>query len=258
MLLYITIIVASLFASGLTLFSGFGLGTLLMPVFAVFFPLELAIGLTAVVHLLNNLFKFFLLGKFADREIVFKFGLPAIIASFFGAFCLILFAREESLLSYSFFGKSAEVTVLKLVIAGLMIFFAVFEILPKFKDLAFDRKYLPLGGMISGFLGGISGHQGALRSAFLIRAGLTREGYIGTGIVIACLVDLARLAVYNSRFADVFKGEFFAIGLCAGLSAFLGAWLGNRFLHKVTLHKIQLLVSFFLVLIALALATGLI
>lgn len=42
--------VSALLVSGLTLFSGFGLGTVLMPVFALFFPLPLAIAATAVVH----------------------------------------------------------------------------------------------------------------------------------------------------------------------------------------------------------------
>lgn len=36
--------IASLLASALTLFSGFGLGTLLMPVVALFFLLDLAIA----------------------------------------------------------------------------------------------------------------------------------------------------------------------------------------------------------------------
>ena len=54
------ICLATFIASGLTLFSGFGLGTLLMPVVAVFFPLEVAIAMTAVVHLANNLFKLLL------------------------------------------------------------------------------------------------------------------------------------------------------------------------------------------------------
>jgi len=34
---YIVLCLAALAASGLTLFSGFGLGTLLMPVFAIYF-----------------------------------------------------------------------------------------------------------------------------------------------------------------------------------------------------------------------------
>ncbi len=63
---YLLICLAAFLASGLTLFSGFGLGTLLLPVMVLFFPIDLAIALTAVVHALNNLFKCWLLGRHAD------------------------------------------------------------------------------------------------------------------------------------------------------------------------------------------------
>ncbi len=53
---YLLIASAALVASALTLFSGFGLGTLLMPAFALFFPIEVAVALTAVVLFLDFLF----------------------------------------------------------------------------------------------------------------------------------------------------------------------------------------------------------
>ena len=43
MLSYLVICIVAFMASGLTFFSGFGLGTLLLPAFALFFPLEQAI-----------------------------------------------------------------------------------------------------------------------------------------------------------------------------------------------------------------------
>ena len=54
---YLVICAVALLASGLTFFSGFGLGTLLLPAFALFFPIEQAVAMTAVVHFLNGLFK---------------------------------------------------------------------------------------------------------------------------------------------------------------------------------------------------------
>jgi hypothetical protein len=69
----------------LTFFSGFGLGTILTPVFAIFFPIEIAIALTGVVHFSNNLFKITLVGKNADKVVLLRFGVPAILASFAGA-----------------------------------------------------------------------------------------------------------------------------------------------------------------------------
>ena len=79
---------AALLASLLTLFSGFGLGTLLMPVVAIFFPMEVAIGITAMVHFANNLFKLVLLGRQADIGVVARFGIPAVAAALLGAVLL--------------------------------------------------------------------------------------------------------------------------------------------------------------------------
>src|ERR1700730_425096 len=77
---------------GVTLFSGFGLGTVLMPAFALFFPVPVAIAATAIVHLANNLFKFALVGRSADWRIALKFSLPAAVAAITGASLLIGFA----------------------------------------------------------------------------------------------------------------------------------------------------------------------
>ena len=50
----VIIAVTSVFASLLTYISGFGLGTLLLPVFSLFFDIEVAIAATAIVHLFNK------------------------------------------------------------------------------------------------------------------------------------------------------------------------------------------------------------
>lgn len=68
-----------LVAAVLTFFSGFGLGTLLLPTFALFFPVPVAIAATAVVHLLNNLLKVGLVMRHASRPIVLRFGVPAVL-----------------------------------------------------------------------------------------------------------------------------------------------------------------------------------
>jgi uncharacterized protein len=253
---YLLISFSALAASALTFYSGFGLGTLLMPVFALYFPPAIAVSLTAVVHLLNNLFKMFLAGKHADKLVVARFGLPAIAAAFLGAWCLSFLTGLAPLLTYEIFGRECTITPLKLIIAVLMIFFAVFETLPFYKTLAFDSKYLPAGGILSGFFGGLSGHQGALRSAFLIRAGLSKEGFIGTGIVIAVLIDLARLSVYSSKFFPAFESAYFSYLAAATAAAFAGAFLGNFYLKKMTIENVQKVVSGMLFLIALLLVLG--
>ncbi len=140
--------VAALLASSLTLFSGFGLGTLLMPVVALFFPLDLAIAMTAMVHLANNLFKIGLLGQKADYSVLLKFGLPAILAAFTGAALLTYLGKVTPIYEYQVFGNDRQVTVLKLIIGALIISFVVLELSPTFSKMALDRQWLPLGGMV--------------------------------------------------------------------------------------------------------------
>jgi uncharacterized membrane protein YfcA len=255
---YLLVCCAAFLTSGLTLFSGFGLGTLLLPVFAIFFAMEAAVGLTAVVHFLNNLFKLALLGRHADKKIVLAFGAPAILSAFLGARALVWLSDLEPLARYQAFGRDLHVLPVKLSIGLLMIFFASLEVVPAFEKLSFDRRYLPLGGILSGFFGGLSGHQGALRSAFLIRCGLSKESFIASGVVIACLVDVTRLGVYAAKFSSADLGANASLLAAATLSAFLGAWTGNRLLHKVTLRSVQWAVTAMLLVVALGLAAGVI
>ena len=87
-MIYLIVCTVALIVSALTLFSGFGLGTLLMPAFAIFSPVEVAVGTTAIVHLANNIFKLVLVGKTADIKIVLKFAIPAAIMAVLGSLLL--------------------------------------------------------------------------------------------------------------------------------------------------------------------------
>ncbi|WP_136667089.1 sulfite exporter TauE/SafE family protein [Flavobacterium sp. H122] len=255
---YIIICLASLLGAGLTLFSGFGLGTILLPVFGIFFPIEIAVVLTALVHFSNNLFKLFLFGRNADKNVVLKFGLPAIAFAFIGAYALNLISDSNPLYEYTFNDKKYEITLLKLIIGILLIVFSLFEFIPKLKNLEFDKKYLSAGGVLSGFFGGISGHQGALRSVFLVRAGLTKEGFIATGVVIACLVDISRLTVYIPKIVNNEVDLDFKLVSLATLAAFSGVYFGNKLLKKTTFKTIQNIVAILLLAYGLLLICGII
>lgn len=245
-------------ASALTLFSGFGLGTLLLPAFAAFFPIEMAIAMTAIVHFLNNLFKFVLLGKKADWEIVLRFGLPSVLAALLGAWLLNKLSVLGPVGEYTLFGKNFELVPIKLTIAVLLIAFALFELIPRLSRLEFNKKYLPLGGLLSGFFGGLSGHQGALRSAFLIRSGLSKEAFIATGIIIACMIDVSRLTVYSGQIIKAHRQLDYVFISMAVLAAFAGAFAGSLLIKKVTLKAIQLIVAVGLIVFSVFLGLGLI
>ncbi len=255
---YLVICTVALLASGLTFFSGFGLGTLLLPAFALFFPIEQAIAMTAVVHMLNGLFKFALVGRHADRGVVLRFGVPAILAAFLGAWVLSGLTGMAPLHRYQAFGRMLEVEPVKLAVGMLLLLFALVELVPRWRDLSFGPRWMPLGGALSGFFGGLAGMQGALRSAFLARAGLSKEAFIASGVTIALLIDFSRLGVYARAMAGARAQLDYALLAAAVLSAFAGAWLGNRHLRKVTMPGIQKIVAASLFVVALALGFGVI
>jgi len=254
----VIISIAAFLTALLTFFSGFGLGTILMPVFALFFPVDIAIALTGVVHFINNLFKIVLVGKYADKQVLLRFGVPAILASFLGAWLLFAITNLPAVYTYSIATYTFNIMPVKLIIAIILFVFSIVEILPSAKNVQFGKDKLVYGGVLSGFFGGLSGIQGAIRSAFLIKSGLSKEQYIATGVVIACLIDFTRLSVYASRFTASNLQDNLALLIIATLAAIAGAYLGKKLLKKVTLRSIQLVVAVMLICISLALGAGVI
>ena len=254
---YLVIALAAVLAAGLTFFSGFGLGTLLLPAFALFVPVEQAIAMTAVVHLVNSLVKVALVGRQADRATILRFGLPAIAAALVGAWLLGKLSAAEPLVAYRAFGRSFEVLPVKLAIGILLVAFAAIEVLPWSRGLAFPARFMPLGGVLSGFFGGLSGMQGALRAAFLARAGLTAESFVATSAVMACLVDVSRLGVYAGQVATLWRQLDWPLLGTAVAAAVAGAVVGKRFLAGMTMQTVQRLVAALLVLVAAGLVSGL-
>lgn len=247
---------AALLASALTLFSGFGLGTLLMPVVAIFFPLDLAIAMTAIVHLANNLFKIGLLGRKADRAVLIRFGVPAVLTALLGAGVLTWLGDLKPQFEYSLLGHDFQVSPLKLVIGLIIILFVALELWPSFSKITVECKWLPLGGMISGFFGGLSGHQGAFRSMFLLKAGLDKETFVASGVVIAVMVDMSRLVIYGAELTGNRNPVDWPLVITASAAAFGGAYLGAKVLKKVTIRSVRLAVSLLLITVATGLLTG--
>lgn len=255
------IIIISLVAFGaavLTFFSGFGLGTLLTPVFMLFFPAQLSIALTGIVHFCNNLFKLFLVGRKANYSVALKFGLPAVVAALVGSWLLNQISDLEPLYSYTWLHREFVVYPVKFMVACLLFIFAWMELIPYFHKLEFGKDKLVFGGVLSGFFGGLSGNQGALRSAFLIKSGLSKEAFVGTTVVVSTCVDITRLSVYASSLSNKHLGleNHWEILVIAILSAISGAFIGNKWLKKITLKTVQYIVGFMLLSMSLALATG--
>ena len=252
-------VVAAL-ASALTFFSGFGLGTIVLAAFSLFFPVPVAVAATGLVHLLNNLFKGGLLRKRADWRTVLAFGAPAVPAAMLGAWLLAVLGQSPRLWEGKAWGASFGPTGAGFAVGALMMLFAGLELHPSFARLRAPARWMPLGGALTGFFGGLTGQQGALRSIFLLRAGLAPDRFIATGVMVAILVDLSRLSTYATSFGasglNPAGREALLIAVGA-ISAVAVTFFAARRIEKVTVASVRSIVAGLMLLIGAALVAGL-
>lgn len=142
---YLAVCFVAFFASALTFFSGFGLRTLLLPAFAVFVPVELAVAMTGVVHILNGIFKLGPVGRLADRSVVLRFGLPAIGSAVLGTMALARLARLPAHKSYMLAGELYSIEPVQLTLGVLLLVFAGLEFSTGFRRVAISSRWMPPG-----------------------------------------------------------------------------------------------------------------
>lgn len=255
------IALAAAAASAATLISGFGLSTALVPVFALYFPLPLAIGAVAVVHLLNSLFKVGIMRSEIDWPVALRFGVPAAAAALLGATLLGALGEAEPLARYSIGATSFQITPLKLVVGGVILALVALELSPRATTLRISPSALPVGGLLSGFFGGLTGNQGVLRSAFLLQLRLSPARFAATGAAGAAFVDLARLAVYGSgASAAVLEsaGPLRDALIVATLAAFAGALGGRQLIRVISGALLRRFVAASMLIVATLMVTGIV
>jgi hypothetical protein len=118
---------------------------------------------------------------------------------------------------------------------------------------------LRVGALASGFFGGLSGNQGAIRSTVLIRAGLTPLGFAATGAAVAVVIDLTRLVVYGtagSISTIIADGAIRSAIAAATIGAIVGALIGRQLLSSMTSAGLRFVVGWSLVAGGLLIATG--
>ena len=229
-LIFLTAFLAAAFA----LLSGFGLGTILTPVFLLFYQARIAIFLAAIIHLLNNLLKLTIFRRHVNFEIFKRFGILAILGALIGA------------LSQAYMANS----LLKKLVGVLLVILGVKEFIPSRFQFRIPKTIDPLGGFFSGFLGGLIGKQGAIRSTFLLNYDLSKEAFIATGVIIACVIDLVRIPVYwlsfGANLADSWQLLSFLIGI-----TFLGTLVGNLLLKRFSIANFRRFVALAIVLMGI-------
>lgn len=172
--------VSAVIAGGLSAVTGFGIGSLLTPFFALQVDTRLAVAAVAVPHVLGTALRFFLLKGRADRKVLWSFGLTSAAGGLAGA-------SLQGLLGNRW---------LAIVFGALLLFAAASQATGIANRMRFRGGVAWLAGALSGFLGGLVGNQGGIRSAAMLGFDLPKHTFIATATAIALLVDGARLPVY--------------------------------------------------------------
>ena len=246
-------------ASAITIVSGFGLNTVLVPAFAVLFPLPLAIAAVALVHLLTSALRLVIFRAHIDRVIAWQFVPWAILGGIAGALILELLGAIPVITTYPLFGITKSVTAVKVAVGATIAALSLYELRRGAQEAGLSNVGISAGALASGFFGGLSGNQGAIRSTVLIRAGLTPLGFAATSALAAIAIDLTRLTVYGTAgsiarmLADVAIRNAIVV---ATIGAILGVLLGRQLLAEMSSARLRLVVGWSLVVGGLLIGVG--
>lgn len=214
---YFLLIVVTLATSVVTLFTGFGVGTIMMPIMALFFDVKVAIFLAAIVHLFNNISRLILYRAAINWKVIQRFGIVSIIGAFIGSYAQIYL----------------DSAWLKVVVGLFLTTFSLGSLIPNKIKIELPSGVDIVGGFLSGLVGGLIGNQGAIRSMYLLKYGLDKQELIVSSALIAVIIDSTRIPVYAYSNFRYLQENIVLLSLIV-IAAILGTVIGSRLLPKVT------------------------
>ena len=112
-----------------------------------------------------------------------------------------------------------------------------------------------LGGALSGFLGGLVGNQGGIRTAAMLGFEVDKRQFIATTTAVALLVDMARVPVYLAMEAAQIAPLWPTIALAA-VGVIGGTTFGEKLLARVPERRFRSVVGVLLLLLGLSFFIG--
>lgn len=205
---------------------GFGIGSLLTPIFAARFGTHAAVAAITLPHALATAVRCWRLRASIDRSILGRFGVLSAAGALAGA------------LVYTRLGPSTLTGIL----GGLLLLTAVAQL------TGWSSRWQPHGplvsvfGLVSGFFGGVAGNQGGLRAAALTAFRLSPPVFVATATATGLLVDFARTPVYVWSTGVQSLPLAAPIGV-ATIGVLLGTLLGERALFGLSARRFGQLVG---------------
>lgn len=205
--------VVAFLAATVNSIAGFGAATFTTPLLALIIDIKQTIILIAFFHGFSSLSKVISLRRFVDVPTVLWYGIPAVLTAVVGAYLLDIVAPGA----------------VSLGLGAFLMLFAVTSLLNVSWHLPLNKPVLVTGGVVTGFVTGIIGLGGAIRGAFLFSMQQKKEVYIATSSTIALFIDIARTATYMIQ--GSFETRYYWYIPVLLVIAFIGTWLGVKFLR---------------------------
>jgi uncharacterized membrane protein YfcA len=206
---------ATFFAAALTVPAGFGLATMITPIVFLWLEPHEAVAVVGIVHGSHNAWKLKVLRSSVDYSAVRRYGWAMVVGALIGAAL----------------NTAVEADPLLLIVGIALVLLPLLSISEKWTDYRLPEAEDRIGGFGSGFFGGLTGHQGALREMFLQKRLPDKSEYAATAAVLALVVDVTRVPVYVALEGwQILDAGWLILGLV--LAAVLGVQLGKRWLKK--------------------------
>jgi uncharacterized membrane protein YfcA len=219
MIFDIALVFASVFAAAIASVTGFGIGSILTPLLSLQVGMKIAVAAVSIPHLVATGLRLWLLRKHVDRGVLLHFGILSALGGLAGA---LLHSLVNS-------------PVLSGVFAGLLLVAGISELTGKAEHMRFGPRAALAAGVVSGFLGGLVGNQGGIRSAALLGFDVSRQTFVATATATGLIVDLARLPVYLVGELPSLITMWQTIALLS-IGAVMGTILGELTLRTIPEH----------------------
>ena len=217
---------ASILAGAIASVAGFGIGSVLTPVFALRADMPLAVAAVSIPHIAATALRLWLMRGHIDGRIVRTFGIMSAAGGLVGALLQQVVQHRG----------------LVIVFGGLLMFAGLSGLTGLSERLRFGRTSAWIAGLLSGMFGGLVGNQGGIRSAALLSFDVPPARFVASATAAALMVDLARLPVYIANEADRLAGlsPLIAIAVAGAIAGTIG---GERVLRRIPPPVFKKLVS---------------
>lgn len=216
MIFLLAVLIVAFVGGVMTAVAGMGVGSVLVPLLALRLDFKLAVAAAALPHLISTAVCAVRLRQEVDAAVFFYFGLVCVIASFVGAMAQ----------------PHVSTTIMIDVFAGLLVLAGLGGLTGLSERARGGKKTALVGGVLSGFFGGIVGEQGGFRTIGLLAFDLKKTAFIATSTAAGVLIDVVRVPVYWIEQGDKIPPTLTLVA-AACVGAVAGIFSGEKLFRHV-------------------------